>query len=132
MDKSGPRSAETQSLCNTRSALLFNAGPADGSESPDATMMKDRRGRGWRWETLLLALPLPINCCLVTKIVLAGLQAAIHCLWLYLGMRLLFAIRVNQSWQRRPCLPSDEVDKHFCTGSLGGGEKHYTCFAHQI
>lgn len=40
-----------------------------------------------------------VNCCLATRFTLAGLQAAVCCLWTHRGIRLLFAIRV------RPVLP---------------------------
>lgn len=39
--------------------------------------------------------PRSVNCCLATRFILAGLQAAVCCLWTHPGIRHLFAIRAR-------------------------------------
>lgn len=85
-----------------------------GRSNLDATMTKDMQGRGQQWRTLLLGPPpLSVSRCLATGFALTGLQAAVCCLWPHPGIRLLFAIRVNQFWQWMQGFP---FTNKFCRG----------------
>lgn len=89
-----------------------------GRSDLDAMMTKDKQGRGQQWRTLLLRPPPPhptpsVSRCLATGFALTGLQAAVCCLWPHPGIRLLFAIRVNQFWQWMQGLP---FTNEFCRG----------------
>lgn len=52
-------------------------------------------GRGVEDPITSTLLPLSVNRCLATGFILAGLQAAVCCLWPYPGIRLLLSIRVK-------------------------------------